>query len=141
VTDKEEEEEDCRSRICDNVPLRNCRLENKTSCPPTDGGTLGRPKSHAPQRNPLYYQEQITRRCLCWSPSALCEAPSSLHGDVQWFLRTDLQPMQLLRARVAEAVAVCVRSSWLLSVRRRGLLGSLTVLTLKFGSGLPNVPV
>jgi hypothetical protein len=62
-------------------------------------------------------------------------------GDAQWFLRTDLQPMQLLRARVAEAVAVCVRSSWLLSVRRRGPLGSLTVLTLKFGSGLPNVPV
>ena len=49
MTDKEEEEEDCQSRICDNVPLRNCRLENKTSCPPTDGGTLGRPKSHAPR--------------------------------------------------------------------------------------------
>ena len=61
---------------------------------------------HAPQRKPLYYQEQITRCCLCWSPSALFEAPSSLHGDAQWFLRTDLQPMQLLRARVAEAVAV-----------------------------------
>jgi hypothetical protein len=40
----------------------------------------------------------------------------SLHGDAQWFSRTDLQPMQLLGARVAEAVSrahVTASFAWL----------------------------
>ena len=117
-----------------------------------------------PWRCPMVFKNRPSTNAAAMCPGCRSSQPGPCHGFIRlagacWQQIRTLSPrLSVLDFSVASTLtcgsidrpfivltettlAVCVRPSWLLPVRRRGLLGSLTVLTLKFGSGLPNVPV